>query len=64
MDYLILKKFLKAGFMENRRLNPTEKGVSQGAVISPALTVLVLSGLKRKSFRQVRAERNARRSTS
>ncbi|WP_032114031.1 hypothetical protein [Candidatus Paracaedibacter symbiosus] len=48
MDKIVLRKFLKAGFMENGRLNPTEKGTAQGSVISPALTGLALSGLEKK----------------
>ncbi|WP_232224401.1 reverse transcriptase domain-containing protein [Candidatus Paracaedibacter symbiosus] len=39
---------LKVGFMENGRLNPTEKGTPQGSLISPALTVIALSGLERQ----------------
>jgi RNA-directed DNA polymerase len=48
MDKQILKKFLKAGFMENGTINPTDKGTPQGSVISPALTVLALTGLEKK----------------
>ena len=48
MDKIILRKFLKAGFMEKGKLNPTERGAAQGSVISPALTVLALSGLEGK----------------
>jgi len=46
MDKQILRKFLKAGYMENGRINPTTRGTPQGSVISPALTVLTLSGLE------------------
>jgi len=48
MDKTILRKFLKAGFMENGRFHPIEEGTPQGGVISPALTVMALSGLEKK----------------
>jgi RNA-directed DNA polymerase len=48
MDKTILRKFLKAGFMEHQQLYPTELGCPQGSPISPALTVMALSGLERK----------------
>lgn len=48
MDKQVLRKFLKAGFMEKGRLNSTTKGTPQGSVISPALTVLTLAGLEDK----------------
>ena len=46
MDKVILRKFLKSGFMENNQFHPTTAGTPQGGVISPALAVLALSGLE------------------
>ena len=46
MDKLMLKKFLKSGFMERGQLYPTTTGTPQGGVISPALAVVALSGLE------------------
>ena len=39
-------KWLKAGFMENRTLFPTEAGTPQGGIISPTLANLTLDGLE------------------
>lgn len=47
MDKLILRKFLKCGFMEKNQLHPTTAGTPQGGVCSPALAVMALSGLER-----------------
>jgi RNA-directed DNA polymerase len=44
-DRMILKKWLKAGYMEDRRLFPTEAGTPQGGIISPTLANRVLDGL-------------------
>jgi RNA-directed DNA polymerase len=41
MDRKILAKWLKAGYMEGKRLFPTEEGTPQGGVISPVLANLV-----------------------
>ena len=46
-DKEVLKKWLKAGFMENRTLFPTEAGTPQGGIISPTLANLTLDGLER-----------------
>lgn len=46
MDKIILRKFLKAGFMENGRFNPTHDGTPQGGLVSPTLAVMSLSGLE------------------
>ena len=48
MDKLILRKFLKAGFMENGTVHPTSIGTPQGGSISPTLAVMTLSGLEGK----------------
>jgi RNA-directed DNA polymerase len=45
-DRTILKKWLKAGYMEDRQLFPTEAGTPQGGIISPTLANLVLDGLE------------------
>jgi RNA-directed DNA polymerase len=47
MDKAILKAWLKAGFMENHILYPTEAGTPQGGIISPVLANLALDGLER-----------------
>ena len=48
MDKQILRKFLKAGFMEKQKLYPTELGTGQGSIISPTLAMMALSGIERK----------------
>ena len=45
-DKVILQKWLKAGFVENKRLFPTEAGTPQGGIISPVLANMVLDGLE------------------
>lgn len=47
MDKEILRKFLKAGFMEKGVVNPVDQGTPQGGIISPTFTVIVMSGLER-----------------
>jgi len=44
----IIKKWLKAGVMENLELTKTEKGTPQGGVISPLLSNVALHGLEEK----------------
>lgn len=48
MNKIVLRKFLKAGFMENGRHHKTTLGTPQGGIISPTLAVLALSGLETK----------------
>lgn len=46
MDRQILRKWLKAGYMEKNILHPTEAGTPQGGIISPVLMNLTLDGLE------------------
>ncbi|MDP8228267.1 MAG: group II intron reverse transcriptase/maturase [Candidatus Electryoneaceae bacterium] len=45
-DKSILRKWLKAGFVDNNHLYPTTEGTPQGGIISPALANLVLDGME------------------
>jgi RNA-directed DNA polymerase len=45
-DRTVLQKWLKAGYVENRILFPTEAGTPQGGIISPTLSNLTLDGLE------------------
>jgi RNA-directed DNA polymerase len=47
-DARILRQWLKAGFVENRTLFPTEAGTPQGGIISPVLANLTLDGLQQQ----------------
>ena len=47
MDRHVLSAWLKAGFVENRRLFPTDAGTPQGGIISPTLANLALDGMER-----------------
>ncbi|MBL0942630.1 MAG: group II intron reverse transcriptase/maturase [Alphaproteobacteria bacterium] len=46
MDKIILRKFLRTGYIEKGTWYPTLKGVAQGGTISPTITLLALSGLE------------------
>ena len=45
-DTEVLRKWLKAGYVENRTLFPTEAGTPQGGIISPTLANMTLDGLE------------------
>ena len=45
-DKAILKKWLKAGFVYQNELFPTEAGTPQGGIISPVLANMTLDGLE------------------
>jgi RNA-directed DNA polymerase len=47
MEKSILRAWLRAGFIEDGTLHPTEEGVPQGGIASPVMTNLVLDGLER-----------------
>ncbi|MBK6971944.1 MAG: HNH endonuclease [Sterolibacteriaceae bacterium] len=46
LDREILRKWLKAGYIETGRLFPTEAGTPQGGIISPTLANCALDGLE------------------
>jgi RNA-directed DNA polymerase len=46
MERTILKKWLKAGYMEEHLLFPTEAGTPQGGIASPVLANMTLDGLE------------------
>lgn len=47
MDTQILEKWLKCGYVETRKLFPTDEGALQGGTISPTLMNMTLDGLER-----------------
>jgi RNA-directed DNA polymerase len=52
MEKSILKKWLKAGFIEKHIHYPTEEGTPQGGIISPVLANMTLDGLERELRKQ------------
>jgi RNA-directed DNA polymerase len=46
MDTAILRKWLKAGYMEGNVLYPTEAGTPQGGICSPVIANMALDGLE------------------
>ena len=46
MDRSILRKWLKAGFIDKNTLHPTNAGTPQGGIISPVVANLTLDGLE------------------
>jgi RNA-directed DNA polymerase len=46
MDRFMLRKWLKAGYFEERTLYPTKAGTPQGGIISPLLANMTLDGLE------------------
>lgn len=47
MDKVMLRKWLKSGFIFNKQLFPTEEGTPQGGIISPTLANMTLDGIEK-----------------
>jgi RNA-directed DNA polymerase len=47
MDRVVLRRWLKAGYVENDQLYPSHQGTPQGGIISPTLANLTRDGLER-----------------
>ncbi len=53
-DTQVLRKWLKAGYVERASLFPTEAGTPQGGIISPTLANMVLDGLEHRLADRIR----------
>jgi RNA-directed DNA polymerase len=54
MDREVLRKWLKAGYVERASLFPTERGTPQGGIASPTLANMVLDGLEHRLKDRIR----------
>jgi RNA-directed DNA polymerase len=59
LDQTILQQWLKAGYLEEQLLHPTDTGTPQGGIISPVLANLVLDGLEGALREKFRKRKNA-----
>jgi RNA-directed DNA polymerase len=57
MDNLILRQWLKSGFVQQKKLFPTTNGTPQGGVASPTLANMTLDGLE-KTVKAVSSRRD------
>ena len=63
MDKGILRKWLKAGYVDRHVLYPTDVGTPQGGIISPALANMTLNGLGRALREKFSATERAKQSS-
>ena len=54
----MLRKWLKAGYVERAALFPTEVGTPQGGIISPTLANMVLDGLEQRLADRIRKRKS------
>lgn len=57
-DTPVLRKWLKAGYVERGSLFPTEVGTPQGGIISPTLANMALDGLERRLAERIRQRKS------
>lgn len=57
-DRQVLRKWLKAGYVERASWFPTEVGTPQGGIISPTLANMVLDGLERRLMDRIRKRKS------
>jgi RNA-directed DNA polymerase len=57
-DTQVLRKWLKAGYVERAALFPTEVGTPQGGIISPTLANMVLDGLEQRLADRIRVRKS------
>lgn len=57
-DTQVLRKWLKAGYVERAALFPTEVGTPQGGIISPTLANMVLDGLEQRLADRIRKRKS------
>ncbi len=60
MDKSVLKQFLKAGYVFDRHLFPTEAGTPQSGIISPILANITLDGIENKLADKYHKNRSGR----
>ena len=60
MDKVMVRKWLKSGFIWKNRLFPTDEGTPQGGTISPTITNMTLDGLEAKLRQHFGARRSER----
>ena len=56
VDKMMLKKWLKSGFVFNKELFPSEEGTPQGGIISPTLANMTLDGIQTMLANKSRAK--------
>ena len=68
LDKVMLKKWLKCGFVFNKQLFPTEEGTPQGGIISPTLANMTLDGLQtmlaKKYYKTTRTTKEGKKTYS